>query len=618
MDRQTIRIGGASAAWGDTVHAARQLVEGGQVDILTGDYLAEVTMALLARARMKDPGAGYVPDWLDAVGPVLAQIKAQGIRLVTNAGGMNPEGLAAAFRAQAAAQGLAFRVSVVTGDDLMPDLDRIRAAAPRDMATGDVVGGRLASCNAYLGAGGIAAALDAGAEVVITGRVVDSALVLGPLIHAFGWGKRDWDRLAQGALAGHVIECGAHATGGLFTDWRGVAPGWDDMGFPVVEVARDGGFVVEKPPGTGGLVGRGTVAEQIVYEIGDPRAYRLPDVCCDFSQVRIEQIGPDRVRVTGARGRPPGPDYKVCATVPDGFRLLTTFMIAGFEAADKGRAAAQALVARTRRLMAAAGFADYRAVSIEVIGAEDSWGAQARAAAREVVVKIGVRHDEARALQVLAREFAHPGVAMAQGITGALFGRPRPAPVLRVVSFRWPKDRVTVRVDGVDVPLGPTEEDAQGPTWSQAGTRARAVWPDPPPPGPRVTVPLRAIAWGRSGDKGDDANIGLIARAPAFWPVLCAEMTESRVAQFFAHYINGGVERFDLPGFHALNFLLRSALDGGGSAGLRYDPQAKTFAQMLLDAQIEVPADWVDPGGPLACWQSPGALPRTPGYEDRK
>jgi hypothetical protein len=582
-----LRIGNASAAWGDTIHAARQLVERGRVDILTGDYLAEVTMAILARQRARDPGAGFVPDWLAAVGPVLPQIRAQGIRLITNAGGMNPAALAAAFAAEAARQGLAFRLAVVAGDDLLADWPAIRAAGVRAMDGGPLPE-RVASANAYLGARPIAAALDAGAEVVITGRVVDSALALGPLIHHFGWGADDWDRLAQGALAGHVIECGAQATGGLFTDWQAVAPGWADMGFPVVEVAADGSFTLEKPPGTGGLIHPGAVAEQILYEIGDPGAYRLPDVCCDFTGVTVAAEG-ERVRVRGARGRPPGGHYKVCATVPDGFRLITTLMIAGGDAGARGRAAAEALVARARRLMAAAGLADVREVSIEVIGAGDATGRPTPAP--EAVVKIGVRHDDAAALEILARDFAHPGVAMAQGVTGALFGRPQPQPVLRVVSFPWPKDRVAVTVDGAAHPgaVATAEPDAAPP----------APWPDPPPPGPRARVPLRALAWGRSGDKGDDANIGLIARDPALWPVLAAEATEALAARVFAHLRPRAVRRWALPGLRALNLVLEGVLGGGGSASLRYDPQGKTFAQILLDAEVEVPAALLAPGGPL-------------------
>ncbi len=604
MSDRVVRIGGASAAWGDTVQGAGQLVAAGGLDYLVGDYLAEVTMAILARMRAKDPQAGFIPDWLASVKPHLGAIKAQGIRLVTNAGGMNPEALRDAFLAAAGEQGLNFRVAVVLGDDLSGQADALRAAAPHEMFTGAALPPRLASCNAYLGARPIAAALAAGAEVVITGRCVDSALVLGPLMHEFGWAAGEHDLLAAGSLAGHVIECGAQATGGLFTDWQAVAEGWDDMGFPVIECHEDGGFIVTKPAGTGGMVTPATVAEQIVYEIGDPRAYHLPDVTCDFSAVTLDQAGPDRVLVRGARGRAPGPDLKVCATWADGFRLMTTYMIAGFQAAAKGRAMAQALVRRTQRLMAARGMADYREVSIEVIGAEDTWGAQARDdlrdGAREVVVKIGLRHDDARALEVFAREFAHPGVSMAQGLTGVLHGRPKPAPVVRVFSFLWPKAQVPVRVDldgvGVSVP-------------ALAGARTADDLPPVPdfivpgftlPQDATATVPLRALAWGRSGDKGDDANIGLIARQEAFFPLLCAQVTEDRVAGFFAHYLQGRVSRYLMPGFHALNFHLRAVLGGGGSASLRYDPQAKTYAQMLLDMPVTVPAAWLAPGEPLA------------------
>jgi len=604
MSRRVIRIGGASAAWGDSLLGAEQLVRKGAVDYLVGDYLAEVTMAILARMRAKDPQAGFIPDWLASVKPLLPEIKCKGIRLVTNAGGMNPAGLRAAFEAAAAEAGLSFRVAVIEGDDLSADHEVLREAGVRDMFSGAGLPDKLASCNAYLGAGPVAAALKAGAEVVITGRCVDSALVLGPLMHEFGWGAEDHDLLAAGCLAGHVIECGAQATGGLFTDWRAVADGWDDMGFPVIECDADGSFTVTKPEGTGGMVTCGTVAEQIVYEIGDPQSYLLPDVACDFSAVTLEQSGPDRVWVRGARGRAPGPDYKVCATWADGFRVLTTYMIAGFEAAAKGRATAQALVRRTQRIMAARGFADYSEVSIEVIGAEDTWGGQARAGlrdgAREVVVKIGLRHADAKALEVFAREFAHPGVSMAQGLTGVFHGRPKPAPVVRVFSFLWPKAKVPVTLDMGTGPeaLGVASSDGVPGAAPQPPAQPQAA----PVAGDLARVPLRALAFGRSGDKGNDANIGLIARQPAFFPLLCEQMTEACVADFFAHYLRGPVVRYALPGFHALNFHLRDVLGGGGSASLRYDPQAKTYAQMLLDTQVSVPVEWLAEGGMLEEW----------------
>ena len=419
MNGKTIRIGGAAAAWGDTILGARQLVEKGKVDYLVGDYLAEVTMALLARTRAKVPDGGFIPDWLASIKPLLPQIAEQGIKLVTNSGGMNPLACRDAFMAAAADAGLSFKVAVITGDDLKPQAGTIGEAAPAEMFSGAPLPKAFASINAYLGASAIADAFDSGAQVVITGRVVDSAMVLGPLIHEFGWSRDDYDRLAGASLAGHVIECGAQATGGLFTDWEAVADGWDDMGFPIVEVAEDGGFSVTKPEETGGMVTLGTVAEQIVYEIGDPRAYRLPDVCCDFSEVKLEETAKDTVRVSGARGCAPGPDYKVCGTYVDGFRLTTTYMIAGWRAGDKGRRTAEALVKRTGRLMEAKGFAPYREVSIEVIGAEDTYGAMRRDfEAREVIVKIGLKHEDPKALEIFAREFAHPGVSMAQGLTG--------------------------------------------------------------------------------------------------------------------------------------------------------------------------------------------------------
>lgn len=597
--QKIIRIGGAAAAWGDTLLGARQLVETGAVDFLVGDYLAEVTMALLARAKAKAPDGGYIPDWLASVKPLLPEIKRQGIRLITNSGGMNPLACRDVFLAAATETGLDFKVAVVTGDDLTPFAADIQAASPPEMFSGAALPKAFASINAYLGATAIAEALDAGAEVVITGRVVDSAMALGPLIHEFGWRADDYDRLAAGSLAGHVIECGAQATGGLFTDWQDVADGWDDMGFPIVECAADGSFVVTKPQGTGGLVSIGTVAEQIVYEIGDPQSYRLPDVTCDFSEVTLEQIGTDRVRVSNAKGRAPGPDYKVCGTHPDGFRLITTYMIAGWQAGDKGRKTAEALVKRAGRIIDARGFSPYREVSIEVIGAEDTYGASRRGfEAREVVVKIGLKHDDAKALDIFAREFAHPGVSMAQGLTGVLYGRPKPTPVLRVHSFLWPKSTVPVEVHIDDAvrhaaiaasPAGASPALHEPPTFLNHADETTAV-------------PLRALAWGRSGDKGNHANIGIIARKPDFYALIAEQVTETRIAAFFAHYLEGKVTRYLLPGFHALNFALEDVLGGGGTASLRYDPQAKTYAQMVLDMTVEVPADWLAEGGPLSGW----------------
>lgn len=611
MARRPVQIGCSSGFWGDSGFAAAQLVGSERIAYLVSDYLAEITMSLLARARAKSPEAGFPPDFVESLAPLLPEIRRQGIRVVSNAGGMNPRGCRQALEAAARSAGIPLRIAVVEGDDLLPRLEALRALAPTEMSTGRPLPERLMSCNAYLGARPIADALDAGADVVLTGRCVDSAVTLGILMHEFGWKDEDHDLLAAGSLAGHVIECGPQATGGIFTDWKRV-PGWEDMGYPIVECAPDGSFVVTKPEGTGGLVSVGTVSEQIVYEIGDPRAYTLPDVICDLTGVTVEQIGPDRVLVRGARGRPPTPTYKVSATWADGWRAVATLMVAGREAAEKARRMGEAIVGRTARLNAAAGRVGYRESSIEVIGAEDTYGPAWRrqAGAREVVLKIGVRHDDRAALDLFGRELAQAGVAMAQGTTGLLGGRPTPSPVVRLFSFLLDKSAVPVRLDldGGSVPLARAAVERSGdggragdvgplaPARAEGARDERAL--PPAPEGPAREVPLVALAWGRSGDKGDDANIGIIAREPRFVPVLRRELTAERVADFFAHYTGGPVTRWELPGLHALTFLLPRVLGGGGVASLRYDPQGKTYAQMLLDLPIRVPLALLEGTGP--------------------
>jgi hypothetical protein len=586
MSDRRLRIGCASGFWGDTPEAVGQLVSKGKIDYLVFDYLAEVTMSLMARARAKTPEAGFAPDFVRALVPWLPEIKARGIKVVANAGGVNPRGCRDALAKAAEEAGIDLSIGVVLGDDLSAQADDIRACGQTEMFSGADFPDDIYSMNAYLGSRPIAAALDAGADVVITGRCADSAVALGPLMYEFGWSDDDWDKLSQGSLAGHLIECGPQGTGGNFTDWQDV-PGWDDMGMPIVEVAKDGSFVMTKTPDTGGLVVPGSVGEQMLYEIGDPRAYLLPDVICDWSGVTLEQVGPDRVLVKGGKGLGRTGSYKVSATHADGWRAITTLTLAAIDAPAKAERVAEAILARCRRIFRDRNLGDFRQVSVEVLGAEAAYGPNARARTREVVLKIGAVHDERNALNIFAGEVAPMAISTAQGLTGFFAGRPKVQPVVRLFSFLQDKadTPVSVEVDGKDVPVTVATKEvrldppATPPADShEAGTDA-------------VKVRLVDLAWGRSGDKGDIANIGILARKPEYLPYIRSALTEDRVKAYFAHLCDGAVERFDLPGSHALNFLLHESLGGGGIASVRIDPQGKGFAQMLLDIDIPVPID---------------------------
>ena len=586
MSERKLRIGCASGFWGDTPEAIGQLVSKGEINYLVFDYLAEVTMSLMARARAKTPESGYAPDFVKALAPWLPDIKAKGIKVVANAGGVNPRGCSDALAKAAAQAGIDLSIGVVLGDDLLPRADEIRKNGQTEMFSGVAFPDDIWSMNAYLGARPIAAALDAGADIVITGRCADSAVALGPLMHEYGWGDDDWDKLSQGSLAGHLIECGPQGTGGNFTDWQDV-PGWDNMGMPIVEVSEDGSFIMTKTPDTGGLVVPGSVGEQMLYEIGDPRAYLLPDVICDWSGVTLEQVGPDQVLVKGGRGLGRTDSYKVSATHADGWRAVSTLTLAAIDAPAKAERVAEAILTRCRRIFRDRYMADFRQVSVEVLGAEAAYGANARARTREVVLKIGAVHDDRAALNIFAGEIAPMAISTAQGLTGFFAGRPKVQPVVRLFSFLQSKAEtpVAVEVDGKDVPV------------SVAATPVHLDPPAAPPADNRETGPdavkvrLVDLAWGRSGDKGDIANIGILARKPDYLPYIRAALSEEVVKDYFAHVCDGRVERFDLPGSHALNFMLHESLGGGGIASVRIDPQGKGFAQMLLDIEIPVPAD---------------------------
>jgi Acyclic terpene utilisation family protein AtuA len=584
-----VRIGGASAFWGDSAVGPIQLVERADVDYLIFDYLAETTMAILASAKSKDAALGYATDFVDiAMKSVLPSVAKKHIKVVANAGGLNPRGCAAALQALAKNTGVTLKIAVVEGDDINGRLKELPTLDLDDESIRVSVPPGTLSANAYLGALPIARAFAAGADIVVTGRCVDSALTLGALIHEYGWSIDQHDLLAAGSLAGHIIECGCQATGGLFTDWDTV-PDWANIGYPVIECRRDGSFCVTKPAGTGGLICAAAVAEQMLYEIGDPTRYLLPDVTCDFSQVTIEQLDGEHVRVAGALGSPPSPHYKVSATYRDGYRSSGTMIIIGIDAAAKARRTAEAILERTRGLLKRAGLPDYSSSNIEVIGAETLYGPHARTPpAREVMMRVTVTHSSKEALTLFGREIAPSGTSWSPGTTMPPGPRPSPSPLIRQFSFLVPKRAVPVtlmiddQVLAVEIPLSSQLTPA-----APAAREDTAVFPAED----SLSMPLVALAYARSGDKGERSNIGVIARRPEYLPLIGGQLTASAVREYFAHLVAGPVQRFSVPGIKAFNFLLDRALPGGGSASLRMDPLGKGMGQMLLDFPIQVPRE---------------------------
>jgi hypothetical protein len=524
------------------------------------------------------------------VKPNLHRIAESGVKLISNAGGVNPEACGDALREVIAAGGLDLKVVVVTGDDLLDQLDTIEAAGGAEMFSGDAFPPKekVASANAYIGAFPIAAALAGGADIVVTGRCVDSAVTLGACIHEFGWAADELDKLSAGSAIGHLIECGPQSTGGNFTDWEEVADTLHNVGYPIAEVSSDGSCDIYKPKDTGGIVNRGTVAEQLLYEIGDPAAYTLPDVVCDFTRINLEQVADDRVRVTGARGRGVPSTYKTSMTWADGWRAGTTFWCIGRRAADKARIFAEEALVRTRSKIRAMGGYDFDDVAIDVIGEESFWGAHASAdSSREVALKVACRHQDARAVGLLLRELSGVALGAPAGMAFFAGARAKPSPVIRLFSVLVDKSTLDLKL--ID------ESGAQAfdppATTDEISTFEESIIPDTDSAmGALIEVPLEKLAWGRSGDKGDKANIGIIARKAEYLPWIAAKLTTDYVGDRFAHFMTSpDIDRYYMPGLPALNFLLHNALGGGGIASLRNDPQAKAYAQVLLDTPIAIP-----------------------------
>ncbi|MEV1318681.1 acyclic terpene utilization AtuA family protein [Micromonospora arborensis] len=553
-----IRIGNASGFYGDRFTAWREMLDGGELDVLTGDYLAELTMLILARDRLRDPGLGYAKTFLRQLETCLGTALDRGVRIVTNAGGLNPAGLAAAIDALAGRLGLPAQVGYVEGDTIQrPD---------------------ALSANAYLGAFGIAACLDGGADVVVTGRVTDASLVVGPAIARYGWGRDDLDELAGATVAGHLIECGAQVTGGNFSFFTELPDGGHRPGFPIAEVHADGSTVLTKHVGTGGAVTVETVTAQLLYEIGGP-AYLGPDVVARLDTVTLRADGPDRVQVSGVRGTPPPATLKVGVNNLGGFRNSMTFVLCGLDI--------EAKAALVRGQVEEAVGKDGLEFVLARTDHPDAVDTEAASALLHVHLRDGDKARAGRAFSAAAVELAlasYPGCTLT-----TLPGDATPYGVFTADAV--PQEavaHVAVLPSGERVPIAPPLRTAPA---AAATAAAETAGGETAADGPTRRGPLGELVGARSGDKGGDANLGVWARTEAGYAWLRAWLTVERLAELVPETAPLSVRRYELPNLRAVNFVIEGLLGAGVAASTRFDPQAKALGELLRARIVDLPAD---------------------------
>jgi len=624
----TLRIGNAGGYWGDDPYALRRQVTGAiPLDYVSIDFLAEITMSILQKQYARDPKAGYARDFAIQVEPLLEEILKRRIKIITNAGGVNPQGCAEALFEMARRRGLALKVAVVGGDDLKGRIEELRERGIDlgNMETGEELGeyrDKILSANAYFGAMPVVEALKESPDIVLSGRVTDTGITLAALIHEFGWKADDYDRLAQGIVASHLIECGAQATGGNFTDWEKV-PSYIDVGFPILELEPDGSFVLTKHPGSGGLVSLQTIREQFLYEMGHPQLYITPDAIADFSTMTLESDGENRVRVRGATGAPPTDLLKVSTALEDGFKSSGALIVSGPYAREKSRLLADILWRRLEAELAREGLDPLEASTTELVGDDSTHrGLTPEHTPSEILLRLSCRDHDRRKLEIFRKLL--PGLILSGpagvAVTG---GAPPVSEVVRYWPSLIPQEAAPATLDvwhqgaGQEPPVKlVSKKDLQ---WPVTGGEARATraLEDPFPTtllaelssSPVVEVPLLSIAHARSGDKGDTANIGLIGRSAACYVWIRENVTAERVKAWFEGIAMGKVHRYLVPNLWALNFLLEESLGGGGTVSLHIDAQGKTYGQALLRCRVPIPMALLDTIAPSdrATSPEPGA-----------
>jgi acyclic terpene utilization AtuA family protein len=576
-----LRIANCSGFYGDRLSAAREMVEGGPIDVLTGDYLAELTLMILLKDRLKDQSLGYARTFLRQLEEVAATCKARGIKIVVNAGGLNPAGCAEAARTLYKKLGVNAVVAHLEGDDILPKLDALQAQGERltHLDQGRALrelGAPVLSANAYLGGWGIVAALERGADLVICPRVTDAALTLGPAAWKFGWKRDDWDKLAAGVVAGHIIECGAQTTGGNYAFFKEV-PDLTNPGFPIAEMRPDGSFVITKHPGTGGLVSVGTVTAQLLYEIGGA-LYPNPDVTARFDTIQVKQDGPDRVLVHGIKGEPPPPTTKVCINYFGGYKNSMTFILTGLDIEEKAKLAEDTLwklVGGRER------FAETRSTLRRGDRPDPATNEEAFA-----YLTITVKDPDA---QKVGRAFSGKVVEMALASYPGFFMTSPPTDGSQIGVY-WPtlvpsaavEQRLVIGEESVFIPH-------VEPPASFAQPAAPTITLPAAPSGATRNVPLGTICGARSGDKGGNGNVGVWVRTPEAYRWLAEYLTVARLREIMSEARTLEVDRFEFPNLLALNFVVKGLLGDGVAASLRSDPQAKSLGEYLRAKVVPIP-----------------------------
>jgi hypothetical protein len=578
----SLRIANCSGFYGDRMSAAKEMVEGGPIDVLSGDWLAELTMLILAGHKARDASRGYARSFIRQMEQVMGTCLDRGIKVVSNAGGLNPASCAAAVQEVADKLGLSPRIAYVEGDDLMPYLSDLRekGQAFTNFDTGEALGDRqVLTANAYVGGWGITEALNRGADIVVTGRVTDAAVVVGPAAWHHGWKPDDWDALAGSVVAGHIIECGAQATGGNYAFFQEV-PGLEHPGFPIAEIAADGSSVITKHPDQGGLVSVGTVTAQLLYEIGGPE-YLNPDVTARFDTIHLDQEGPDRVRVSGVRGQPPPPTTKVCMNFAGGLRMTFSLKLTGLDIEDKA-----ALAERTIWESVPGGRDAFEEVFVQLIRSDHPDPATNEEAVAELrfVLK---DHDETKFGRSISQKITEMALASYPGFFGGGFGQAQPYgvywPALIPSDLVWQEvvlDGERTRVESI--PPGPI--DVEVPTVSIPA----------PPSGATVRAPLGRVAGARSGDKGGNANLGVWARTDEAYSWLESFLDVDRLRVLMPETKELEVQRHTLPNIRAINFVIVGLLGEGVASSVRLDPQAKALGEYLRAKVVDVPAVLLD------------------------